>query len=307
MRDTQKMKDKLELSLDGRHLFTLAAVSLVALGAVFWLGIAVGKKLQREEAVAPQPDLLAALDADAQRADSGPLTFQEELTRKAPVLVVDKPVVQRPAPVERVVEKLDPPPRPAEKPLEKPAEPVAERVDKVLEKPAEPPADKALAAAKPAPPAEAPGPAPAEPKGAGERYVERVPAMPVVELPVEKPAEKPAPPPAGAQALVNTRTGGDAGALRDAIARASRPAQASADGSWTLQLSAYQDRAEADRYLAGLRDRGYAPYVVEAKIPNKGTWYRVRMGRFPTREAASHYLADFQRETQIPAIVTSVQ
>ena len=98
----------------------------------------------------------------------------------------------------------------------------------------------------------------------------------------------------------------DAGDLQAAIARAQRQAEVSADGNWTLQLSAYQDRAEADRFAAELRGKGYAPYVIEAHVAGKGTWYRVRMGRFPSKDAAGRYLTDFHRETQLQAIVTTV-
>ena len=47
-----------------------------------------------------------------------------------------------------------------------------------------------------------------------------------------------------------------------------------------------------------------APFIVEANLPGKGVWFRVRMGRFPSRDAAGRYLADFKRETAIDAIVT---
>lgn len=298
MRDSQKMKDKLELSLEGRHLVTLSLVGLCGLGGAFWLGIAVGKKLEREQAAAPQqPDLLAALDANAEAQKQGgapaPLTFQDELTRKQPVLVVEKPVVK---PVEK----------PAEKPVERPAEKPAEKSADLLEKALEKAAVQALAEPEVKEPT-APLP--------GEKYVEAIPER-VVELepspkPEPKPELRPAPAPVQkpvpAETLATTRPEGDGGALKEALARASRPAQTAADGNWTLQLAAYQDRAEADRYLAGLRDRGYAPYIVEAQVPGKGLWFRVRMGRFASREAAAHYLADFQRETQIKAIVAPVK
>lgn len=145
------------------------------------------------------------------------------------------------------------------------------------------------------------------------------PAVPVVvaEAPiVQKPFELPivTPKPAEPRAVevpkaepVVTRINEDAGALRDAIARAQKPEpkpETSPDGNFTLQLSAFQDRAEADRFAASLRDKGYAPFIVEAVLPAKGTWYRVRMGRFPTRDAAGRYLTDFKRETSIDAIVT---
>ncbi len=105
---------------------------------------------------------------------------------------------------------------------------------------------------------------------------------------------------------VATRTR-DGGSLKDAFARAQKLPEASADGSWTLQLAAYQDKAEADRFAAGLRDKGYAPYLVQAEVAGKGTWYRVRMGRFASRETASNYLADFKRETAMSAIVTNAK
>jgi cell division septation protein DedD len=117
-------------------------------------------------------------------------------------------------------------------------------------------------------------------------------------------APKPAPG-AVAEETVPTRTATPAGgALKEAIARATqRPAEAVPGGAFTLQLSAFQTREEADRFAGRLRDRGYAPYIVAAEVANKGTWYRVRMGSFPSRDAATRYLSDFKRETQLDAFV----
>jgi cell division septation protein DedD len=56
-----------------------------------------------------------------------------------------------------------------------------------------------------------------------------------------------------------------------------------------------------------LREKGYAPYIVTAEVPGKGTWYRVRMGSFPTKDAATRYLQDFKRETQAEAFVASTK
>ena len=140
--------------------------------------------------------------------------------------------------------------------------------------------------------------------------LEPVKAEPVIEKKVESPLVK-SDVPKSDEIATRMAPNKDAGALRDAIARAQRPAEAqrpteaTPDGTWTLQLSAYQEKAEADRFSAGLRDRGYAPYTVEATVSGKGTWYRVRMGRFLSKEAAGRYLADFKRETQIEAFVTN--
>jgi cell division septation protein DedD len=103
-----------------------------------------------------------------------------------------------------------------------------------------------------------------------------------------------------------TTTPAQGGGLKDAIARATqRPTEAVPGGAFTLQISAFQNRPEAERFAAKLRDRGYAPYIVTAEVPNKGTWYRVRMGSFPSKDAASRYLSDFKRETQLQAFVAA--
>jgi DedD protein len=247
MRDSHRLKEKYELSLDNRQIVSITVASLVVLGGVFMLGVVVGKKLTAESAAlsaAPSTDLLGQLDKKTDaledvKADAA-LTFQDELTRKTPTLIADPPVV---------------------KPV-------------VVEKPA---------AVAEAPKVEAPKVEVAvAPKGDEPKLAETPKAEPVA-----------------------TRTVDAGGGLKEAFGRAQRsPTETAPDGSWTLQLSAYQDRTEADRFAAGLRDKGYAPYIVEAAIPGKGTWYRVRMGRFGSRDAASRYMDDFRRETSLNAIVT---
>ncbi len=287
MRDLHKMKEKYEVSLDSSHIVSLTIVGLVVVAGVFMLGVMVGKRLSANEKTAQAPDLLTALDQrtaalDAVQKDAS-LTFQEELTKKTPSpTVVAEPV--------RVVEKAEP----------KPPEPKPAPEAKPLEKPEPKPV---VAEAKPAE-KPAPEPKPAEPKPA-EKVAEVKPAeepkpVEVAKLSDEK-LEKPAPAP------VPTRTmdAGASSALKDAFSRAQKPTETTPDGQWTLQLSAYQDRAEADRFAAGLRDKGYAPYIVSANVPGRGMWYRVRMGRFGTRDAATRYLSDFKRETQLDAIVTN--
>jgi DedD protein len=107
-----------------------------------------------------------------------------------------------------------------------------------------------------------------------------------------------------------TPANGKSTPLSEAIARAqTKPAAVTPPpkGSFTLQLSAAQSRSEADKFADAVKGRGYAPYIVEAKVPGKGTWYRVRLGKFANKDAAQRYLADFRRETQMEAFVASVE
>jgi cell division septation protein DedD len=262
MRDSHRLKEKYELSLDSRQIVTLTVASMVVLGGVFVLGVVVGKKLANETQKLAQPtDILSAADqktealAQAEKQPA-PLTFQEELTRKP----VDPPVEPpKTVVVVKPIELKPPEPRPSE-PAPKATEPSTTNEPETV--------------------------AVAEPKLEPE---------PTPRLP-----ETPKPEP------VTTRTN-DAGALKEAFGKVSRQAEppAAGDGAWTLQLSAYQDKAEAERFAAGLRDKGYAPYIVQAEVAGKGTWFRVRMGRFGSKDAASTYLSDFKRETSIAGIVTN--
>jgi DedD protein len=249
MRDSHRMKEKWDLSLDSRQVGSLTIGALVVLGSVFVLGVVVGKGLAGSEQASEVPDLLTALDQKAKVS----LTFQEELTRKAP----PPPVEPRPAPVQpapvQVAAARDPVPAPAPAPAPEPV-----------------PAPAPPAAAQPAP----------------------------VQISAEIGGSR------GPAPEVPTRSG----ELKDAFARATQaapPAEASSDGAFTLQLSASQSRDEADRFAARLRERGYAPYIISVDVAGKGTWHRVRMGSFPSRDAAQRYLADFKRETQLDAFIAA--
>ncbi len=247
MRDINRLKEKYELSLDSRHVVGLTVGGLVLVGAVFVLGVSVGKKLSADERSLAAPDLLTALDQKAavmaERNADASLTFQDELTKKAP-----------------------PPPPPLPPHIPEP-EKIEPRV------------------------AEAPSPpAPVAPPPA--KVVEAPKVQDVIKNVAVK-ADEPVP----------TRIARDAG-LKEAFNRLQRTPEPSGGGSWSLQLSASQDRLEADRFVSGLKDKGYSPYIVEAQVAGKGTWYRVRLGRFANREAAARYLNDFKRETQLEAFVT---
>jgi cell division septation protein DedD len=256
MRDSHRLKEKYELSLDNRQIVSLTVASLVVLGGVFVLGVVVGKKLASDgvpekttaDLLTAVDEKTAALDA-VQRAKDASLTFQDELTKKFPVEV--KLPVAAPVPVVAIAPE---PKRPPE------AQPAPEVKPEVV-------------AAKSAAPA--PTTLPDTPK----------------------------------EEAVATRT--HDGGLKEAFGKAQKlpepapmPSAGGGAGTWALQLSAYQDRGEADRFAAGLRDKGYAPYIIEANVPTKGTWYRVRVGKFANKEAATNYLSDFKRETSMNGIVT---
>lgn len=72
------------------------------------------------------------------------------------------------------------------------------------------------------------------------------------------------------------------------------PARASAE-SFTVQVASTSARAEAERLVALLAGRDLAAYWVEANVGGK-TVYRVRVGSFPTREAAKELAESLPEE-----------
>ncbi len=98
-----------------------------------------------------------------------------------------------------------------------------------------------------------------------------------------------------------TRAANDAAQLASAAQPA---APAGREGGYQLQVSSFRTQAEADQFAAQLRARGHKAYVLEAHVPNRGTWYRVRIGPFPSQHAAASYRVGFEgREHVVPFIV----
>ncbi len=73
-----------------------------------------------------------------------------------------------------------------------------------------------------------------------------------------------------------------------------KPAQA-AGGKllYTIQLASYPEKALADEEVKNKKKQGYAAFVV-AFNQGKSTWYRVRLGRFPNRDAAEKLLRELK-------------
>ncbi len=246
MRDLDRWKDKVELSLDGRQIFFLFFGSAVAACLIFVLGVLIGKRLEAHAlALQPAPieDPLAALDqlGEADDADEG-LTFHKALTgtRKPEAVVKDpkEPVEPKPAP-----------PVIAIKPV-----PVNASVNASVSEP------KPVVAAKP-------------------------------ELP-KLPQKAPTPLPAGKPMVV-------------AAAAPSKKPDATAS-HFTLQLSAFPDKSDAEEFMHKIQTAGYKPFLVSSEIPGKGVFYRVRVGDYASRQSAVDAKSEFERKQRMIAYVAKL-
>jgi len=82
------------------------------------------------------------------------------------------------------------------------------------------------------------------------------------------------------------------------------PDPAKPAGRFTLQLSSFKDKAEAQSFLADMRIAGYRAYLVEAEVEGKGTFFRIRLGHYESYEAALDAKEEFEEKMRKIAYVT---
>ena len=255
MQDVEKWRDRFEVSLDNRQIFMLFAASSVVLSLVFALGVVVGKRLTPALALQPKADALAMLD-EADRGTDESLTFPHALGEKRTVKVPALGGSQ------------------AALTAGQGHAAASGKAGAVASPKAATGVKTARLAAGTVPKAKVPAPlpavhlagrtAPVANSGLGQREAGDAPRRPG-ESTRRKPHRDTSKAKQAKQAkqAAKDKEGADGG-----------------EGSFTLQVSAFQDRNEAEQLVARLRSSGMVPHVVQATIPGKGLWYRVRVGRY---------------------------
>jgi cell division protein FtsN len=152
---------------------------------------------------------------------------------------------------------------------------------KIYEQPAPPDEDVAqdTPAAKPSAVA-----APvSQPKAAATPAAPKVAAAAPKPVPTMKPAQLPA---------QSSRPAGPATAAPRTLAASAPAAKPAASGGTVLQIGAYKSRADADTAWTIYKSKhtallsGYSPDVQQADLGEKGTWFRLRIAGFPSRDVA---------------------
>jgi cell division septation protein DedD len=80
-----------------------------------------------------------------------------------------------------------------------------------------------------------------------------------------------------------------------------RPAEADAKESrrpWTVQVNAFPEEKSAKTLVDRLRDKGYNAYLSESRIEGR-VWYRVRVGRFESRDEAEKTQESLKRKEHL--------
>jgi DedD protein len=324
LRDVERWRDKIEVRLDNRQVFFLFFGSALVACLLFVLGVIVGKRLEsRGRAIAPEvEDPLALLDkvATTPRTTQSPaVTFPQALfggknaqssAKKTDLKLVpsvgepDK-VAAKPAEIAKTNEAA-----PAVPATTKPA---TSKQVAALEKPAEPakPASAVSATTKPATsklvaaldkPTE-----PAKPASA-TKTAEAKPPVAAKPVAATAPATRPTPAPASGKAApvaaANKPIVADPPVAKGPVPVIGAAATDSAKGKlrFTLQISAFQDRAEAEAFAGKLGAE--KTYITTSQVPGKGTWYRVRVGDFASAKDAIAGKLAFEKQHGVIAYVT---
>jgi septal ring-binding cell division protein DamX len=288
-------RDKIEVSLDGRQIFYLFFGGAVIVGLVFVLGVMVGRRVEarghvdRARTTAAQ-DPLAALD---RLESNGGMSFKGALMgaqtnsdverQIAEIEKARKPdgqVAVPPAPKAEVKPEMKAEVKPEAKadakPEAKPAEqkPVT-KPDQVEKKVEETKVEKK-----------------SEDKKPDEKKVEAKTEDKKPEA--KKPDEK------KVEAKVEDKK-------PEAKSEDKKPEEKKADSEekkskFVLQLSSFQDRAEADAFLAQIKSAGYSPFITEGTV-NGTKFYRVRMGSYKSMEAANDAKSEIEKTLKKSATV----
>jgi cell division protein FtsN len=72
---------------------------------------------------------------------------------------------------------------------------------------------------------------------------------------------------------------------------------------YALQLASYQEREIAEEDVKKMKKQGYAAFIVTSQLPDKGTWYRVRLGSFSSKASAEKLQKEIHAKVGILPIV----
>ncbi len=72
---------------------------------------------------------------------------------------------------------------------------------------------------------------------------------------------------------------------------------------YAVQLYSFKEKSRADAMVNALKTQGQPAYMQMSDLGNKGTWYRVRVGSYPTADEAKAMLSEISKEHKDSIIV----
>lgn len=76
-------------------------------------------------------------------------------------------------------------------------------------------------------------------------------------------------------------------------------------GRYTIQVASFAEKEGADELAQKLKKKGYPSYVTVGDVPQKGRWYRVRIGHYPDRTEAQRAADRIQKAEKLNFFISS--
>jgi cell division protein FtsN len=325
LRDEHRIKDKVEFRVDTRHLVYLILWSVLFSAVIFYSGLVVGKK--SNPLPSPVPQALASVPDPASAQ-----TPEERLVRAMPLL---KTLAVHPEQEEKTDEVLNAmarlrietmeraeredqalkaqlqqelfPPKPGKSPrppspddvlrntsgISAPARGLPQRLAEAPEMPLPQPEPEPVVTAKDEPPEP-------RPRSQSEALFRAFMSAAPPAAPAPEPAQVGLPePPAGPAAAADPAPAPATGEP-EALPRGQTKAYA-------IQAKSFRDKTEADVFadylVKSLQASPYKAFIMPVDLPNKGRWYRVRIGQFPSLSDAQKFKEAFEKKEGMQTIL----
>lgn len=260
----------------GRRVGALLMAALALVGLTFAIGVVVGRAAEPTETATPTEDPLAKLERVQGVAAGAPVAAAKRIDVKASDMSFPSTLSEaedRPEVLAAIA-----------------AAAAEEATLNALNQAAQP-ADEEGAKVPTVAPIVVPSIVDAEPEVSAEELVASVPAAVAAGS-----AGRSLPKAIRHDSLV-------ASALRSDEADETADAPHGYDGELTLQVISYDRPEPARAFAAGLRDKGHEAFVTAAEVEERGTFYRVRIGPFKSREQADRYRHKFEQEEHMNTFV----
>ncbi|MDP2652673.1 MAG: SPOR domain-containing protein [Candidatus Omnitrophota bacterium] len=88
-------------------------------------------------------------------------------------------------------------------------------------------------------------------------------------------------------------------------APAAPPAVNVASMPFTIQVASYKEKSHAELSLKGLLAAGYPASLVAKDLGDKGTWYRIYVGSFQTKDQANEFLSKMKPEYKNSFVISN--
>lgn len=72
---------------------------------------------------------------------------------------------------------------------------------------------------------------------------------------------------------------------------------------YMVQVGSFRERGRAQEIASRLNLKGYSAFLLSVEIPDKGTWHRVYLGRYSTRNEAKQAAGKANISENLPAVV----